>query len=567
MITSTSSRHRRWLATCVAAVTAVAAAGLVAAPSASAAVGDVEPGSGGLAWGFRESFRNYVGNQTGAPPAAHAPIAERITPTGGATFDPAGSAIPATSVAGATLPYLFPVAGGTYADSTNFAVELSGGVSYYFPGHTFAISFANMTVVANGGTFGVVADVTSSTLTGSATQAGSQLPPWTVSTGPTVTEDVVIAELDATTGSFSASVTGGTLSLTATDLVLTSAASVVLNGYLGAGDPLDDLALTATIERAPGALNPQVAVSKNWVAASGDTITVTLDDFDPTLLGNGAPRSNQPGGYYVVLGSFADNWRLTQGYPSSARPNIAQRWAIPAKTDGSNPEAASGGAYVELTAAGDATVTFELAAFDPSALVNGLENFGVYTYPASIRQSGGVAWTPSAADWAARAPYETFTPLNIVSSAGSQTIIAEVEHTAAGSFGWTIEENDPVDLGTLVNADGTMMATGSINPVTVTDTRIYQANDWSISGVVSDFSNGTDSIPASSLSWAPTIVTPGAGAVAGSAAGLGAGTTLASAPIDHQPGTAELGAGLTLRVPWDTPEGTYTATLTLTALS
>jgi hypothetical protein len=48
--------------------------------------------------------------------------------------------------------------------------------------------------------------------------------------------------------------------------------------------------------------------------------------------------------------------------------------------------------------------------------------------------------------------------------------------------------------------------------------------------------------------------------------GLRAASLLASAPVGHAPGTATVGADLDLRLPAATPAGSYSATLTITAL-
>ncbi|MFD5571268.1 metallophosphoesterase, partial [Streptomyces cadmiisoli] len=71
------------------------------------------------------------------------------------------------------------------------------------------------------------------------------------------------------------------------------------------------------------------------------------------------------------------------------------------------------------------------------------------------------------------------------------------------------------------------------------------------------------------------VLTDGAGAQAGTPVapgidtgdGLTASATLGSATAGQTKGTGTLGAALDLRVPTTTEPGTYTTTLTLTALS
>lgn len=155
---------------------------------------------------------------------------------------------------------------------------------------------------------------------------------------------------------------------------------------------------------------------------------------------------------------------------------------------------------------------------------------------------------------------------------GEQVITAVVpERTEPGEFVWTVEGDSAVTLGETTDQGSYLQATGSIDPITVTDTRGDGAG-WSLSGQVSDFSGG---LSGSYLGWSPKVVTAGAGAVAGNvvASGIAGGnglkdaSTLAAAPAGHVAGTAIVGADLDLRLPADTPAGTYAATLTITALS
>src|SRR5690606_32621591 len=94
------------------AVAALALGGLVAATPASADAGSSDTS---LQWGFRQSFRNYVGNPGNTAP-------QPIAPQSPATFDGAGSSV--------TRPYAFPVASGSIVDAQNFSVSFAGGVTY-----------------------------------------------------------------------------------------------------------------------------------------------------------------------------------------------------------------------------------------------------------------------------------------------------------------------------------------------------------------------------------------------------------------------------------------------------
>ena len=128
-----------------------------------------------------------------------------------------------------------------------------------------------------------------------------------------------------------------------------------------------------------------------------------------------------------------------------------------------------------------------------------------------------------------------------------------------------------VVLTEAVNSGSFLESTGQLKPVKVTDTRAG-GPVWSVSGQVGDFTGG---LSGKYLGWTPSLVTAGAGATVGSAVvpgidsgnGLKAAGTLGSAVTGHSPGTGTLGAALDLKVPAATAAGTYTATLTLTALS
>ncbi|NYI59033.1 purple acid phosphatase family protein [Cellulomonas soli] len=157
-----------------------------------------------------------------------------------------------------------------------------------------------------------------------------------------------------------------------------------------------------------------------------------------------------------------------------------------------------------------------------------------------------------------------------------QEIQVAVPEAAPGEFGWTIDgHNGLVDLGTAVEKDGTYFeAAGQLNAITVSDTRRSQA-PWSISASVGDFRDASKTFPGSYLGWTPAVVQAGAGARAGGSigsgfdggTGLSVSSTLGYADQGHESGTAQLGAGLDLKIPSAVETGSYRATLTITALS
>ncbi|PJJ65270.1 fibronectin type III domain-containing protein [Compostimonas suwonensis] len=157
----------------------------------------------------------------------------------------------------------------------------------------------------------------------------------------------------------------------------------------------------------------------------------------------------------------------------------------------------------------------------------------------------------------------------------TQQLQVTVPEATPGEFVWAVDgTNGLVDLGTAVESGDHYSAEGSINPIRVTDTRL-SGPEWSISAQVSDFTSGDESFSGKYLGWTPSVVEAGGDAVAGdkvesgfvSGDGLSASSTLGSAATGHARGSAKLGAGLELDIPVEVTDGTYQATLTLTALS
>jgi hypothetical protein len=158
---------------------------------------------------------------------------------------------------------------------------------------------------------------------------------------------------------------------------------------------------------------------------------------------------------------------------------------------------------------------------------------------------------------------------------GQQVISATVpQEVDPGEFVWLIDAADRDVTLTEASDKGTyLQSTGAIKPIKVTDGRVGGPT-WSISGQVSDFSpNG---LSGKYLGWTPNLSAAGSGAAPGSQVlpgitsgnGLKDTSVLALAPSNHAVGgTATLGADLDLRIPKDTAAGTYSASLTITALS
>jgi hypothetical protein len=165
--------------------------------------------------------------------------------------------------------------------------------------------------------------------------------------------------------------------------------------------------------------------------------------------------------------------------------------------------------------------------------------------------------------------------LNREPDTDTEQLQVTVPEAAPGEFVWSVDgTNGLVDLGTAVESGDHYAAIGKINPIRVTDTRA-SGPEWSVSATVSDFTSGDESFSGRYLGWSPAIAEAGGDAVAGAAVasgfdggdGLSVASTLGSAAEGHKLGSAKLGAGLDLKIPVDATDGTYKATLTLTALS
>ncbi len=158
---------------------------------------------------------------------------------------------------------------------------------------------------------------------------------------------------------------------------------------------------------------------------------------------------------------------------------------------------------------------------------------------------------------------------------GDQSIAVTVPTQAAGELWWALEGTSSlVDLGVAEERLDHFHAEGQIVPIRIQDTRAGNP-EWALTAQVSDFTAGGETVSSKYLGWTPAILENEGGAVAGAPVasgfdegeGLSVARTLASAAEGHARGSSVAGAELELDLPLDTPRGTYTATVTLTALS
>jgi hypothetical protein len=173
-------------------------------------------------------------------------------------------------------------------------------------------------------------------------------------------------------------------------------------------------------------------------------------------------------------------------------------------------------------------------------------------------------------------------PFQITPFTGSSATETITTTVAPGSLVISVPNNQVALPTPLLNSDGSLFTTtGALQTITVTDNRAGNPG-WTLSGVATSFTNGTAQINAENLGWTPKLVdestgqtitlgatvAPAAGVAASDTgtAGLAKSQTLATAAPGAGLGTAHLGAALALNAPTTTTPGTYTSTLTLTAI-
>ena len=187
---------------------------------------------------------------------------------------------------------------------------------------------------------------------------------------------------------------------------------------------------------------PAVAVSKTTLLPGGEQeVTVSGSGFDPSAAtGTRPPLAGQPGGVYVVFGRFADDWKPSEGAPSTARKGVqsATKWALPAAEMGTVGGAAAGA--VELSPDGSFSTTLTLSKADADALSD-TGNYGIYTYAGS---------------GAVQSAYETYTPITFA-KADATTSVSGPSSLAYGKGG-TVTASVSADAdatGTVTLKDGT----------------------------------------------------------------------------------------------------------------
>jgi len=302
--------------------------------------------------------------------------------------------------------------------------------------------------------------------------------------------------------------------------------------------------------------------------------------------------------------SYDDDSRTPGGFDLSGFGQVAAGRSVVFSEASAADFRAEWGLGADVMVLGDNSVNLgradEINIYDAAGTLVDRLTYGDQDFPGSIRTDTASGWVPAAAlgandvtQWVRStvgdAEGSWLSASGFVGSPGvstlgtpsedgdevTQNVRVTVPEAAPGEFVWTIDgSNDLVDLGTAEAAGDHYAATGSINPVRVTDTRAGKAA-WSLSAQVGDFTSGDRSFTGAYLGWTPGVTQAGGGAQAGAPVasgfdggdGLSVPATLGQAQDGHELGSAVLGAELDLKVPVDVADGTYSATLTLTALA
>lgn len=273
-------------------------------------------------------------------------------------------------------------------------------------------------------------------------------------------------------------------------------------------------------------------------------------------------------GLIAVLG--AGGYQVVAAATASAAPAVATTTTMTA-----SPALATAGATVKLTA----TVTAADGTSPPGSVQFEADGTNV---GAVVAVTGGVATANTSFGAAGSESLSAvFTPASTSYLPSSGSFTDAVYVTAAVPLLVTVPQSGAFAVtiapGTVNLAVSGLTATGTLEDITVTDTRNYYPG-WSGTGQESAFTGSAAAagatIPGGQLGWTPTAVqTLQDGASLGShvapvTPGLGStAATLALAPPGCGVGTNVLSASLTLAIPPAAAAGPYLGSMTITFLT
>jgi hypothetical protein len=237
---------------------------------------------------------------------------------------------------------------------------------------------------------------------------------------------------------------------------------------------------------------------------------------------------------------------------------VATFTAAVSKTD-STAGTPSGTVDVKNGATTLCSITLPATTCNSAALADG-------SYSAIATYNGDVAFNGSASSAYA------FT----VGAAGVVTGPVTVVIPAQGNAGLTLTGTISATINAVHSAGNRFTGSAGFGTLTVTDERQLGAPTWHLAGVLTTLTKGTDSIPATDLGWAPTLVgaagaanaavSPAVTPVHAGGTGFNASKPLASGDVPTNSATTTTGvtAQLNLDTEGNKPAGTYAGTLTVT---
>lgn len=304
------------------------------------------------------------------------------------------------------------------------------------------------------------------------------------------------------------------------------------------------------------------------------TLVVTCDPGGPS--DPDINDSTQPIGdakYFTLPNALeidvANNtWRVAQG--PGEEVDTTTTLTPTANNDGSvtltatvAPGAATGDVTFTDVGAGAAVGTDALEGGAASVTVGDLQAGRQYTFRAEY--AGDAGHRPSTSNDANVTTVAEPTP----PQQEQKEVTVTIPSSAATGLQLTVTAGG-ASLGEATLNGSQFEASGTLGEIRVTDNRDPR-NGWSLNGEASDFvksgAPGT-TFSSAALGWTPELVSgPGAaGTTVAPGAGLSTQRTLASLQPGATAPETRVDADLMLRVPQDTPEGAYAATLTLTLI-
>ncbi|MBC7592332.1 MAG: Ig-like domain repeat protein [Kineosporiaceae bacterium] len=229
--------------------------------------------------------------------------------------------------------------------------------------------------------------------------------------------------------------------------------------------------------------------------------------------------------------------------------------ALPAGTTGSVQ-------FLEGTAvAGTGTITNGVATVNTAVLASGSHTFTAQFTPGN-----------SAVYAASTSGSSTVNVAAAPAAPGSTNVTATVP-TGTGSLSFSGLQS-AISLGSAVLTGGLFTASGSLGPITVSDSRQLGSTTWNLTGTSTNFVDGAKTIDGKYFGWTPSLVGSGNAGTAGAAvlpapgstSGLKAASVLSTGTVVDGAQYTVVSAALNLAAPGNTRGGFYSATLTLTLL-